>query len=293
MTDFNKWINKGSVNGEDFDYSDAGHQEAIDYATGLMRDKKKVVFEWEDYEDVSKSNIKKEGDGGGAASSGSFGDGGGTVFTSTDSGIFTPTYSDRGTRKKNKRKKRSGVDRLADFITDNSPERKMEKSQSNSQSIVDLLNWVRLELRKEDAKGFRQQNSGTGMNDQIPRIDWYKEKEEEEDSSAEPAEFVSEPSKQAADTQNNETKRIKQLDDEDDADKPQDTGSASQASPAGLNVQLAMPSAAVQYDSLGQGGYKDTKRDEPVEDDDIEGEEVTEPEEEDKIIKIFNYLEKF
>jgi len=30
-----------------------------------------------------------------------------------------------------------------------------------------------------------------------------------------------------------------------------------------------------------------------VEDDDIEGEEVTEPEEEDKIIKIFNYLEKF
>jgi len=238
------------------------------------------------------TDIKKEGDGGGAASSGSFGDGGGTVFTSTDSGIFTPTYSDRGTRKKNKRKKRSGVDRLADFITDNSPERKMEKSQSNSQSIVDLLNWVRLELRKEDAKGFRQQNSGTGMNDQIPRIDWYKEKEEE-DSSAEPTEFVSEPSKQAADTQNNETKRIKQLDDEDDADKPQDTGSASQASPAGLNVQLAMPSAAVQYDSLGQGGYKDTKRDEPVEDDDIEGEEVTEPEEEDKIIKIFNYLEKF
>jgi HK97 family phage prohead protease len=44
-----KWINKGSVNGEDFDYSDAGLQEAIDYATGLMRDKKKVVFEWEDY----------------------------------------------------------------------------------------------------------------------------------------------------------------------------------------------------------------------------------------------------
>ena len=44
-----KWINKGSVNGEDFDYSDAGLQEAIDYATGLMMDKKKVVFEWEDY----------------------------------------------------------------------------------------------------------------------------------------------------------------------------------------------------------------------------------------------------
>lgn len=239
------------------------------------------------------TDIKKEGDGGGAASSGSFGDGGGTVFTSTDSGIFTPTYSDRGTRKKNKAKKRSGVDRLADFITDNSPERKMAKSQSDTQSIVDLLNWVRLELRKEDNKGFRQQTSGMGMNDQVPRIDWKKEKEEQEDSSSEPVEFNAEPSKQAADIQDNETRRIKQLDDEDDADKPQDTGSASQAAPAGLNVQLAMPSAAVQYDSLGQGGYKDTKRDEPVEDDDIEGEEVIEPEEEDKIIKIFNYLEKF
>ena len=55
LTSFNKWINKGSVNGEDFDYSDAGLQEAIDYATGLMRNKEKVVFEWEDYEDVSKS----------------------------------------------------------------------------------------------------------------------------------------------------------------------------------------------------------------------------------------------
>ena len=55
-----KWINKGSVNGEDFDYSDAGLQEAIDYATGLMRDKKKVVFEWEDYKKGYNNMTKKD-----------------------------------------------------------------------------------------------------------------------------------------------------------------------------------------------------------------------------------------
>ena len=232
------------------------------------------------------TDIKKEGDGGG------FGDGGGTAFTSTDSGIFTPTHSDRGTRKKNDAKKRTGIDRLADFVTDNSPERKMEKSQNDTQTIVDLLNWVRLELRKEDAKGFRQQNSGTGMNDQIPQIDWDKEQEEQDDSSSDPVEFDSKPSKQSAETQNSITDKIKLLDDEDDSNKPQDTGSARQASPAGVNVKLAMPSAGVQYDSLGQGGSKDTKQYEEVEEPDIEGEEVEEPDSEDKIVKIFKYLEK-
>ena len=43
------------------------------------------------------TDIKKEnGDGGG------FGDGGGTVFTSTDAGIFTPTHGG-GKKKKKKR----------------------------------------------------------------------------------------------------------------------------------------------------------------------------------------------
>ena len=57
---FQKSINKGSVNGEDFDYSDAGLQEAIDYATGLMRDKKKVVFEWEDYKKGYNNMTQKD-----------------------------------------------------------------------------------------------------------------------------------------------------------------------------------------------------------------------------------------
>ena len=57
---FQTWVNKGSVNGEDFDYSEEGLQEAIEYATGLMRNKEKVVFEWEEYEDVSKTDLFKQ-----------------------------------------------------------------------------------------------------------------------------------------------------------------------------------------------------------------------------------------
>ena len=66
------------------------------------------------------TDIKKEnGDGGG------FGDGGGTVFTSTDAGIFTPTHG--GGKKKKKKDKTSGIHRLADFINDNTPEIKSKK----------------------------------------------------------------------------------------------------------------------------------------------------------------------
>ena len=57
------------------------------------------------------------GDGGGALA------GGGTVFTSTNSGIFNPTYGGNGRKKK----KKSGIERLAQFINNNSPQKKMEK----------------------------------------------------------------------------------------------------------------------------------------------------------------------
>ena len=51
--------------------------------------------------DAKRKNtiVRKEGDGGG------FGEGGGTVFTSTNAGIFTPTHSDRGSQKKKKKPK--------------------------------------------------------------------------------------------------------------------------------------------------------------------------------------------
>ena len=134
--------------------------------------------------------VRKEGDGGGG-----FGDGGGTAFTSSDAGIFTPTYSDRGKRKKNNNKRRSGVDRLADFIDDNSPERKMSKSDG-VEAITDLIKWVTIEMRKEDKKRFRQQNSGETINSQVPRIDWAEGNKEmpREDGASE---FNSKPDKNA------------------------------------------------------------------------------------------------
>ena len=107
------------------------------------------------------------------------------------------------------------------------------------------------------------------------------------------SEFNSKPDKNAVIEQDNQNKKIKQLDDEDDADKPKDTGSASSASPAGLNVQLAMPSAAVQYDSLGQGGSKDMKRYEQVEKPKVEGAEVEEEEPTNAIEKLLKLLDKY
>ena len=83
------------------------------------------------YRKKTMNKIKKEGDGG---VSGSFGDGGGTVFTSSDAGIFTPTHTDRS--KRPKKRKSTGISRLGDFITDNSPERKMQKSNN---FLVDLV----------------------------------------------------------------------------------------------------------------------------------------------------------
>ena len=172
---------------------------------------------------------------------GSFGDQGGVAFTSTDSGIFSPTYG-RYKAPKKKIKEKTGIGRLADFLTDNSPEQKMKKS--NTKPLVDLISWVTLELRKESNSRFTQQNSGSSINDQPPRIDWKKKKEESpEDTNVEPSEFDAEPDDQAALKQNDEIKRIKQLDDrhDDKVNDPNDTGKASIAAPAGLNITLDTP----------------------------------------------------
>jgi len=70
--------------------------------------------------------IEKEDGGGG---DGGFGDGGGTVFTSTNAGIFNPTYGGNGKKPRVKsKKKRTGIERLGVFLTDGSPERKMTKA---------------------------------------------------------------------------------------------------------------------------------------------------------------------
>ena len=45
---------KGTVNGKKFPYDDDGHQEAIDYATELMENKKPVDFEWHEEKSIQK-----------------------------------------------------------------------------------------------------------------------------------------------------------------------------------------------------------------------------------------------
>tara|TARA_R110000824_G_C15148598_1_gene670766 strand:+ start:514 stop:1446 length:933 start_codon:yes stop_codon:yes gene_type:complete len=47
-------LSKGTVNDEEFEYSEEGLQEAIEYATELMQDKEPVDFEWHDDESVEK-----------------------------------------------------------------------------------------------------------------------------------------------------------------------------------------------------------------------------------------------
>jgi len=87
--------------------------------------------------------IVKEGDGGGdGGDGGGFNGLSGTVFTSANSGIFTPTYGgskterrSRKNRKKQDRKrkkilgkdKRNGVDKLVQFLYDGSPMQKAKK----------------------------------------------------------------------------------------------------------------------------------------------------------------------
>ena len=153
-------INKGQVNGKKFSYDDDGLRDAIAYATKLMRDKKAVDFQWHD--EYEKSLSKEGGDGGGGNGSGYFG--GGTVAVSSDSGFFTPTYGGGGKRKK--RRKKTGIDKLSDFVTNNSPERKsIEKSD-----ILDFVSWVEKEYKNRETVF----PSGETINPQIPRVDYKK-----------------------------------------------------------------------------------------------------------------------
>ena len=209
-----------------------------------------------------KKKLKKEGDGGG------FGDGGGTVFTSSDSGVFTPTHSERETRKKNENKKKTGIERLEQFVSGNSPERKMVKA--DSMFTLELVNWVKKELRKGE---FHQQGSGESINDQPPRIDWKKKDVDIPEDKDEVLEFDAEPDDQADVTQNGETERIKELDDEEENEKPKDTGSAGDAAPAGVNVQLAYESGGYESDALHEGGSKDLEQGEVIDPEDEHEEE--------------------
>ena len=71
------------------------------------------------------SNIINKEDGGGVG----FGsETGGTVWTSNNPGAFTRTHGDDQPKKKKKR----GIDHLVDFVTEDSPEKKMVKQESHA-----------------------------------------------------------------------------------------------------------------------------------------------------------------
>ena len=93
--------------------------------------------------DVEPRHLEKE-DGGGGGFGGDAG--AGTVFTSTNSGIFTPTHGGSSAkrrttvqRNKKNRKKKSGIERLGSWLTDYSPERKSLSKGTPTSFAMDLL----------------------------------------------------------------------------------------------------------------------------------------------------------
>ena len=86
----------------------------------------------------ASGHIEKE-DGGGEGFAG-------TVFTSTNSGVFTPTYGQASAkrrttvqRNKRNRKKKTGVEKLGAWLTDFSPERKSLSKGTPTEFAMNLL----------------------------------------------------------------------------------------------------------------------------------------------------------
>ena len=160
---------------------------------------------------------------------GAFGDGGGTVFTSTNAGIFTPTHGDSGKPKRVKeKKKRSGIERLGVFLTDGSPEKKMKKKATV------LKDWV--EKQQEE---------------KLPK---FVEEGEEEDTS-----------NRAIVEQQDMERKIAMIRDEEKQKEDDNKPSADIASAHITDVQLAKQPQAFgnpQDDELKRGAKKDKSKDE-------------------------------
>ena len=172
--------------------------------------------------------IEKEDGGGG---DGAFGDGGGTVFTSTNAGIFTPTHGDSKTRRVKSKKKRSGIERLGVFLTDGSPEKKMKKKATV------LKDWVEKQQEEEEAHP--------------PQF--VEEGEEEEDTS----------NRVVAEQLDMENK-IAMINDEEKQKADDNKPSADIASSHITDVQLAKQPQAFgnpQDDELKRGAKKDKSKD--------------------------------
>ena len=92
--------------------------EVLIDGNSVKKDAKKVTFKFHpELDNNNEKSINKE-DGGMA--------GGGTVFTSTNAGVFTPTYGSQAEQRKKRKKK--GIERLGLFIDDLSPQKKMSKA---------------------------------------------------------------------------------------------------------------------------------------------------------------------
>ena len=89
--------------------------EVLIDGNSVKKDAKKVTFKFHpELDNNNEKSINKE-DGGMA--------GGGTGFTSTNAGVFTPTYGSQAVQRKKK-----GIERLGLFIDDLSPQKKMSKA---------------------------------------------------------------------------------------------------------------------------------------------------------------------
>ena len=151
----------------------------------LSKAQKRQVLEMMSHPRMTQDNTKpleKEDGGGGFG-----GDAGaGTVFTSTDSGVFTPTHGGSSAKrrtkvqeKKEKHKKKSGIERLGSWLTDYSPERKSLSKGSPSEFAVHLLQDVAKEYKMKDPKLRNKVDTKLPENETVtnyrPKIlDWKK-----------------------------------------------------------------------------------------------------------------------
>ena len=131
---------------------------AVRFSGWIQEGDPKFIKLWSAYApyllEEDKKLTKEDGGGGGFG-----GDAGaGTVFTSTDSGVFSPTYggssakrrtSVKHNRKKFKKKK-TGIERLGAWMTDYSPERKSLAKGTPTDFALDLLMDVTKEYRMKD-----------------------------------------------------------------------------------------------------------------------------------------------
>ena len=96
------------------------------------------------------------------------GEGAGTVFTSADAGVFTPTFGGDGVRAQQKKpKKRTGIERVSRFVDGGTP-------QVFSNSLTDLNDFLDKSAFPSD--NFEAQNR---MNNP-KRLDWKKKKDDSE-----------------------------------------------------------------------------------------------------------------